>query len=132
MSFARRIILLISGPALFTIVYLLMPDSVLLTDGSTLDLGIGGKVTAGMTAWMALWWVTEATPLYVTALLPLIVLPLSGQQAIAETATSYGNRIVYFALGGFILAAVHNLQREVPPANIVAMFRAARELGVYG
>lgn len=105
MSFARRIILLISGPALFTIVYLLMPDSVLLTDGSTLDLGIGGKVTAGMTAWMALWWVTEATPLYVTALLPLIILPLSGQQAIAETATSYGNRIVYFALGGFILAA---------------------------
>lgn len=31
--------------------------------------------------------------------------------------------------GGYILAAVHNLQREVPPANIVEMFRAARELG---
>jgi len=29
--------------------------------------------------------------------------------------------------GGCILAAVHNLQSEVPPANIVALFRAGRE-----
>jgi len=33
--------------------------------------------------------------------------------------------------GGYILAAVHNIQPEVPPANIVAMFRAGRELGRY-
>jgi len=33
--------------------------------------------------------------------------------------------------GGYILAAVHNLQPEVPPANIIAMFRAGRELGRY-
>ncbi len=29
--------------------------------------------------------------------------------------------------GGYILAAVHNLQPEVPPANVVAMYEAARE-----
>ena len=33
--------------------------------------------------------------------------------------------------GGYILAAVHNLQPEVPPANVVAMFGAGRELGGY-
>lgn len=33
--------------------------------------------------------------------------------------------------GGFILAAVHNLQPEVPPANIVELFRAGKELGRY-
>ncbi len=33
--------------------------------------------------------------------------------------------------GGYILAAVHNLQPEVPPANIVALYRAGRELGRY-
>ena len=33
--------------------------------------------------------------------------------------------------GGFVLAAVHNIQPNVPPENIVAMFQAARELGVY-
>ena len=33
--------------------------------------------------------------------------------------------------GGYILAAVHNIQVEVPPANVVALFRAGRELGKY-
>lgn len=105
MSFRNRILLLIAGPLLAMILFLLVPDSVVLTDGSRLELGMGSKVTAGMTAWMALWWVTEAAPLHVTALLPLILLPLSGQQPIAETAASYGNRIVYLAFGGFVLAA---------------------------
>jgi uroporphyrinogen decarboxylase len=33
--------------------------------------------------------------------------------------------------GGYILAAVHNIQDDVPPENIVAMFDAAKEHGVY-
>lgn len=33
--------------------------------------------------------------------------------------------------GGYILAAVHNIQSDVPPENVVAMFKAAREFGVY-
>ncbi len=33
--------------------------------------------------------------------------------------------------GGLILAAVHNLQKEVPPRNIVELYRAGRELGRY-
>jgi uroporphyrinogen decarboxylase len=33
--------------------------------------------------------------------------------------------------GGYVLAAVHNLQTEVPPLNIIALFRAGRELGGY-
>jgi len=33
--------------------------------------------------------------------------------------------------GGYILAAVHNLQPEVPPANIIELYRAGRELGTY-
>lgn len=31
--------------------------------------------------------------------------------------------------GGYVVNSVHNLQREVPPENICAMFDAARELG---
>jgi uroporphyrinogen decarboxylase len=31
--------------------------------------------------------------------------------------------------GGYVLCAVHNIQPEVPPENIVAMYEAARELG---
>jgi uroporphyrinogen decarboxylase len=33
--------------------------------------------------------------------------------------------------GGYILCSVHNIQPEVPPANVVAMFDAAYELGRY-
>jgi uroporphyrinogen decarboxylase len=33
--------------------------------------------------------------------------------------------------GGYVLAAVHNIQPDVPPENIVAMFEAAREYGDY-
>ncbi len=31
--------------------------------------------------------------------------------------------------GGYVLAAVHNLQPEVPPANTVALFRSGAEFG---
>ena len=33
--------------------------------------------------------------------------------------------------GGYVVCSVHNLQPDVPPENVVAMFDAARELGVY-
>jgi uroporphyrinogen decarboxylase len=33
--------------------------------------------------------------------------------------------------GGYVLNSVHNLQPEVPPENIVAMFEAAKEFGRY-
>ncbi len=33
--------------------------------------------------------------------------------------------------GGYVVASVHNIQAEVPPENIVAMFRTACEYGIY-
>ena len=33
--------------------------------------------------------------------------------------------------GGYVLASVHNIQREVPPENVVAMFDAALDYGRY-
>jgi uroporphyrinogen decarboxylase len=33
--------------------------------------------------------------------------------------------------GGFVFGSVHNIQANVPPQNIVAMFDAAREFGGY-
>ncbi|HEX2986831.1 MAG TPA: uroporphyrinogen decarboxylase family protein [Chloroflexota bacterium] len=41
-------------------------------------------------------------------------------------------RIADFAPGGgFVFASVHNIQANVPPANIVAMFEAAHRYGIY-
>jgi len=33
--------------------------------------------------------------------------------------------------GGYVLAAVHNIQPDVPPENINTMYEAARKLGIY-
>ena len=33
--------------------------------------------------------------------------------------------------GGYVVASVHNIQVDVPPANIVAMADAVREFGAY-
>ena len=34
--------------------------------------------------------------------------------------------------GGFVFAAVHNIQAQVPPENIIAAFDTALEVGTYG
>ena len=33
--------------------------------------------------------------------------------------------------GGFVFSAVHNIQADVPPENVVAMWETVRELGIY-
>ena len=53
---------------------------------------------------MATWWVTEAIPIPVTALLPLVVLPLTGAASIREASVDYMHPIVVLLLGGFIFA----------------------------
>ena len=39
-------------------------------------LSAAGWATAALGVWMAIWWATEAIPLFATALLPLLILPL--------------------------------------------------------
>ena len=54
---------------------------------------------------MVTWWVTEAIPIPATALLPLVVLPVSGATSIREAAAPYADPIIFLFIGGFILAA---------------------------
>lgn len=66
-------------------------------------------ITFALLAFMAIWWVTEAVPIPVTALLPLIILPLSGVSTMAEVAKPYMHPIVVLLMGGFIFAkAIEN------------------------
>jgi len=50
------------------------------------------------------WWITQPIPIYLTALLPLILGPISGLISDTELAMSYGNKMIFLFLGGFILA----------------------------
>ena len=55
-------------------------------------------------AWLVVWWMTEAVPLPVTALLPLVLFPILGIFSIREAAAPYASPIVFLFMGGFIIA----------------------------
>ncbi|WP_082688855.1 SLC13 family permease [Ruegeria marisrubri] len=61
-------------------------------------------LATGLALTMALWWLTEALPLAVTALLPLAAAPLLGVGEIGEVARSYSHPLIILFLGGFLLA----------------------------
>ena len=52
---------------------------------------------------MITWWVTEALPMPVVALLPLILFPLLKISKLDETAAPYANPIIFLFMGGFML-----------------------------
>ena len=58
----------------------------------------------GMSVLMLFFWVFEVVPIYVTALIPLVLCTPLGLLDPAELALAYGNNNVYLFLGGFILA----------------------------
>jgi len=59
---------------------------------------------AGLCIWMAIWWMTEPVALELTALLPMLVIPLTGlypKDGMMKACAPYANESVYFFLGGF-------------------------------
>ena len=59
---------------------------------------------AAVAALMAIWWMTEAIPLFATALMPLALFPLLGILAGRETAPVYINSTIILFIGGFMIA----------------------------
>ncbi len=53
---------------------------------------------------MAIWWVTEALPLSVTALVPIAAFPLLGVIDGRTVSEAYFNHIIFLFIGGFIMA----------------------------
>jgi sodium-dependent dicarboxylate transporter 2/3/5 len=54
---------------------------------------------------MILWWVLEALPLAVVALVPIVFFPLFGIASIKEVTKSYADPTIFLFLGGFFIAA---------------------------
>jgi sodium-dependent dicarboxylate transporter 2/3/5 len=67
-------------------------------------LGHVQAAMAGVVLWMAIWWITEAVPIPVTSILPLVLFPLLGVDDVPGTASHYGKEIIFLFLGGFIIA----------------------------
>jgi len=95
---------LVAGPLLAALLYLWIPEALQDPAGGELQLGTAGRMTGALVGWMAIWWMTEAIPIFVTALLPAIVLPLTGAQDFFDTTAVYAHPLIFLALGGFVLA----------------------------
>jgi solute carrier family 13 (sodium-dependent dicarboxylate transporter), member 2/3/5 len=114
---------LVLGPILFLVILLLPIDGNNNSSDSSINnsinnsaesidtnnanintLSFSAKLVLATTFWMATWWITEAIPIYVTALLPLIIFPSLSITGLGDTAANYADRIIFLFLGGFILA----------------------------
>tara|TARA_B100000575_G_scaffold261712_1_gene235579 strand:- start:498 stop:2027 length:1530 start_codon:yes stop_codon:yes gene_type:complete len=91
----KNILGLILGPLVFSLI-LIFADS----EG----LSYEAKCILASTAWMAIWWVTECVPISVTALLPIVLFPITGGMGIEKTTAAFGHRLVFLFVGGFLIA----------------------------
>jgi sodium-dependent dicarboxylate transporter 2/3/5 len=88
-------------------------------------------VVAAVTAWCAVWWLTEPVPIPVTSLLPMALLPLGGALTPTQVAQSYGSPLILLLMGGFMLSgalAKSGAHRRLA----LAMIRACARLGQRG
>jgi sodium-dependent dicarboxylate transporter 2/3/5 len=95
---------LFAGPIAALVVYGLLPDTYVVSSGEEASLGHEGRSTGAVATWMAIWWMTEAIPLYATALLPLALLPSLGAMEMKQTAAAYAHELIFLFMGGFVLA----------------------------
>ena len=87
---------LILGPIIFIIM--------ISNAGSQSLMPIVAWKVASVGLLMAIWWATEALPVAVTALLPLVTFDLFQIPSIKQAAAPYSNPTIYLFLGAFILA----------------------------
>ncbi|MDR1427921.1 MAG: SLC13 family permease, partial [Bifidobacteriaceae bacterium] len=128
----RRRFGLVLGPVMFIVVYFAMPD-VALPEGAAVG-SAGNRAAATVAATlllMAIFWMTEVLPLYVTALIPLLAFPILQVTTIDLAARPYSNKIIFLFMGGFVLAMAMerwNLHRRV--AIRVVMMVGSKPRGI--
>lgn len=95
MNKLKKPLYILLGPLVFALLEFMGPPA---------DMSVGALHVLASTAWIAIWWTTEAIPIAVTALLPIILFPLTGALDLSSTTASFGHKYVFLYLGGFILA----------------------------
>ena len=92
----KKIVSLILGPFIFILILLLPPPEAF--NNSSWKL-------IALLAWMIMWWTSEATPVAVTALLPIPMMPMLNIASQKEVTSNYGHPLIFLFLGGFIIAS---------------------------
>lgn len=91
----KKRVSLFTGLIIFLILILLPPP---------VGLTVEGWRTAAIAILMAVWWITEAVPIPVTALLPIVLFPVLKVLPVEDATAFYANPIIFLFMGGFILA----------------------------
>lgn len=86
----------ILGPSIFLVMLISSQWQEVMPDSAWRAAAVG--------IWMAVWWATEAIPVPVTALLPLVVFDPLGLATIRDAASPYAHPTVFLFMGGFIMA----------------------------
>ncbi|MDZ4149068.1 MAG: DASS family sodium-coupled anion symporter [Flavobacteriaceae bacterium] len=95
MQFIRQKSGLLLGPLVFILIqYFFKPEG----------LSPQGVAVLACTLWIAIWWITEAIPIAVTSMLPVIIFPLTGAMSIQDTTSSFGDKYIFLYIGGFVLS----------------------------
>lgn len=92
---SRAKIGLLLGPAVFVALLLLPAPE---------GMSPAAWRTAAAASLMVIWWIAEAVPIPVTALLPLVLFPVLDIVPVAAAAPPYANPVIFLFLGGFIIA----------------------------
>lgn len=118
----KRGIGLLLGPGLALLCYAALGSSA---------LDHGGRASAAVGVWMAVWWLTESLPLAATSLLPIAAFPLLGVASAKEAAAPYASDIIYLFMGGFVLGLAMerwNLHRRIALRLVLAVGISPRRL----
>ena len=95
---------LVGGPVLAALSYAVLPEEYADSAGQLVVFTSAGRVTLGIMIWMALWWLTEAVDISVTALLPIALFPILGIASIKAATAPYANEYIFLFMGGFLIA----------------------------
>jgi solute carrier family 13 (sodium-dependent dicarboxylate transporter), member 2/3/5 len=100
----RVIVFIIAGPFCAVAAYFSLPATYVNGTGDEILISYGARVAIALAVWVAVWWITEAIPMAVTALLPVIVFPLLGVASFRSSAQAYAHPLIFLFLGGFIVS----------------------------
>ncbi len=95
------------GPLLFLLLEFVLPSN-LFSQNAIHVLAIAG--------WLVTWWISEAAPIPITALLPLVLFPALGVMTMTDAAIPYANPVIFLFMGGFMIALAlekHKLHERI-------------------
>lgn len=100
-----KLIPLILGPLVALLFYFILPEQYITSAEVSETFSHAARACAAIVLWMAIWWFTEAVPIAVTSLLPIVLFPLFGVMGSSDTLKEYANGTIFLFLGGFLIAA---------------------------